>query len=578
MAVLSAIAVPPPYANPAVYRVNKVNPHARVIPSENPDYRRILRQGWRFKHVQRVADIPRGFADRATPLSHWQAVSVPSLWQEPGVGCYAYDFRLPAGWQGRRTFVKIGAASTAVHLYVNGQLVGYSEDSFTPAEWDITHYLAEGTNRLALRVYSQSDGGDIENHGIHPQYGLLREIELYSLPPVHIIDYNLIATLDTSDNQTGLLDITIDLSTEVRRPYRVELDIIDTSVHPVRRILHRQRRLDIQDWFVSFGQKDNAIGPVRPWSPAQPFCYQLVIRLLDDQGLLLHAVSAGIGFRMLAIRDKVWTLNGQPLQIRGIEWQEPPASPESVLQTLVEMRQRGINAIRLQRPASETFYDLCDRLGIMVWDCCGLAIPPAQADAIANNEAWDEALIYRAHNLFRRDRAHPCVIMWGISDAYPWGSGAQQVIKYLRDRDAVRIACHPRDRHSPLRLLDNPSVYSLECEAAATPRYKAPVIAFYAPASRPVKDLLECWDTIARHPHLHGAFFGPWDSLTASQRRALQNAFATWAPQEVAFDGEPPVAEAPKVELPVKKEVIQEAEMPRRPFFLIRWIRALFRR
>lgn len=581
MIASSAAAVPPPYANPAVYRVNKVNPHTVVIPSENPGFRRLINTGWRFRQVERVSDIPRGFADRGVSLQHWQVVSIPSVWEQGGVGCYAYDFQFPSSWQGRRIFIKLGAVSSAVHFYVNGQLVGYSEDSFTPAEWDITRYLASGTNRLALRVYSQSDGADVEYGGGRKEYGLLRDVELYALPQVHLIDYHVLATLDTADYMTGLLDVTVDLSTEVKRPYQVEIEVIDTSVHPARSVLRRRRRLDVQDWFVSFGQRDNPVGPVQPWSPSYPFCYQFVIRLLDDQGGLVHSVSSWIGFRMLDFRKGLWSLNGDPLQVRGVEWQEPETSREGVRRTLSLMRQHGFNAIRLRRPASESFYNACDEMGLMVWDCCGLGLAPAKAALIGDNEDWEESLIYRAHNLVRRDRNHACVVAWGLADGFPWGYCASQVMKYFRDRDAVRAACHPDDSRSPIRVLRNPSVYRLDSEGTP-PRYRrvSPLLALYDGDQFTASDLVECWDTIATHTILQGAFFGSWERLTESDRRMLQNAFATWAPDEVRYDGTRPAqAEPVLTEGRDTGSELDERDMgTRRGFFLIRWIRALFRR
>ena len=579
-------AAPPPYDDPTVYRINKVNPHAPVVASDDASFHQLISNSWHFFIASSTANIPSHFSDPSTPLRKWTPTSLPSVWDGNGVGCYVHDFTMPESWLSRRTFLKIGAASSAVRLFVNGQVVGYSEDSFTPAEWEITRYLTSGRNRIALCVYSHSDGSLIEPPA---PSGILRPVELYSLPWVHIIDFNLVATLDTNDYSTGLLDLTVDLSTEVRRSYTVEIELTDTSQHPTRSVLLKRRRLDYKDWFVSFPKSKNTIGHVIPWSLARPFCYQLNIRLLNDKDSILHNISTAIGFRSLQIKDGHWMLNRDTIQLRGTLWDEPlpPLSVDSLQQTLTDIKQFGFNTLFLSRPASETLYDRCDQIGLMIWDRCGVQ---TTSDSLANSENFEDAAIYRAHNMVRRDRHHPSIVAWGIGGTLPWGRLADQLMHYFHNRDAQRIACHPDDPHSSLSLITLSSATHLQSllgnisNLSIVARHRAKPIVISCPQSAGLYQLSLMWDHVVSQPstsqpHIQGILFGQWDTMSESDRLAFLDIARHVAPTYEKLQEQPhttPPAAPPTSEITVTDTSIHENSS--HGFFLWRWIKHIFRR
>ena len=510
---MSSIAAPPPYERPDVYRINKVNPHSANCPSDNSSYHILLNRGWR---VCRYATPKQAiaFAESRSSMTRLRTVTLPATWpNDDSITVVSTEITLPTEWRGRNTRIKFGAAGPAMHLYVNGRMAGYSEDSYTPAEWDITKLLNEGRNRLTLCIYSKSDATDIEPQ--ETPRGITRDVELISLPPLHIMDYNLHTSID--DNGNGLMDLTVDLSDEVRGGQRIEIVVTDTSLHTSHILLKRSLPLAQKDWFASFSEKDNTIGPVVAWSAAHPHLYQLDIRFYNASDNIIHSVSTPIGFCRLREENQLWCINGCPLQIRGIAWDEPlpRPTPEVLRETLDSIKQCGYNLIRLQRPASELFYTLCDQIGLMVWNCCAIA---TRQHAVIDNDEYEEAIIYRAFNLMRRDRSHPCIIAWGVNDGMPTGYCTKQIERFFSGRDAMRpFICRPMGASNNLCLKEKQSMDYLDI-IGRNPNGRSYLLI--------VDDTIEAtryaalWDTIARYPALQGMVCGHWNSLTEAQRAA----------------------------------------------------------
>ena len=558
----------PPYADPTAYRLNKVNPHAANYPAEDASFHMLMTDGWKMLWVKDVKSAPQSYMQQGGSLKGFAPVAVPSTgYGGNAVGCYARDVMLPAGWSGRRTFIRFESVARAMHLYVNGNLVGYSEDSFTPAEWEITKYLAGGKNRVAVRVYAEGDGAAAEQTDEKVAAGLLRNVELYSLPQVYITDYNLIATVDTADYSTARMDLTVDLSTEVKRAYTVEMELIDITQHPSQTMLRKRRRLERNDWFVSFSQGSNDIGGVIAWSPANPVCYRLVIRLLDGNDSVVHSVVAPVGFRTIEIADNLCILNGNPLQMRGIEWDEPlpQVGMDSVRSVLEAIQKAGFNTVRLSRPASETFYDMCDQMGLMVWDVCGVGLDRSLRDSVSDNEEWEEAFIYRAHNLLRRDRRHACVVAWGLNRAMPWGGCAKQMIKYFEGRDAVRLAAHAGYTRGRVAVAD--SATSERLAAMAQGRHRMPTLGI---CHKWPADIDGLWRTIGEYPCLQGAVCGRWEDLSDGDVARFKAVARRMAPPDERPDDEPALVVT--VTTPADDGATEVMETgPRRQFFLVRW-------
>ena len=380
VSLVGGLAGQPHWNNLSVYRVGKLDPHDRVVP-DGP-WRMSLNGTWAF----RLYDNP---SQAELNPSRWDSIRVPGNMELQGfgvpvyvnmknefpsrppyaptdsnpTGVYACDFAVPAGWRGRRVIVKFGAVKSAMYLYVNGREVGYSEDSKTPAEWDITRFLRDGRNHMTVKVLRWCDGSYLECQDMWRMSGITRDVELYSVPQTYISDIKIQADLDTVDWRTGHLDVMVDLNRKVQGGY---VDLLFNGIVT-------RHRCEKGDWFAIFPQRQ--VEGIVPWSDSTPNLYDLTLVLYDGSGREAERISKKIGFRHIDIRNGQLRLNGRPMEIRGVNRHEHSmygghyVTPEEMRQDIALMKELGINAVRTSHyPDDELWYDLCDSAGIYLWD------------------------------------------------------------------------------------------------------------------------------------------------------------------------------------------------------------------
>ena len=519
----------PNWNNLEVYRVNKLQPHDRVIPEG--DWVRSLNGTWQFRYF----DNPK---QATLKPDHWDTIRVPGNIELQGygvpvyvnmknefpsnppyaptdynpVGVYTRNFTVPAHWSGRRVIVKFGAVKSAMYLYVNGHEVGYSEDSKTPAEWDITRYLHEGSNRMAVKVVRWCNGSYLECQDMWRMSGITRDVLLYSVPKTYISDIKIIADLDTSDYSTGLLDILIDLNREVSGG-KIELfypayNIV--TVHPLSK----------GDWFAGIPGK---LEHVQPWSDSTPVLYDFVVRLYDASGRKLETITKKIGFRHIDIRGGQLRLNGKPMEIRGVNRHEHSMygghyiTPAEMREDIRLMKEMGVNAVRTcHYPDDELWYDLCDSAGIYVWDEANVE-SHAQGygeGSLAKKQEWLNPILDRIYNMYRRDRNHPCVIAWSLGNECGNGICFEEAYRILKSKDPTRPVVYERaelDANTDIVSIMYPSVQYLS-DYARNPKNTRPyIIAEYCHAmGNSMGGLKDYWDTIDKYPQLQGGFIWDW--------------------------------------------------------------------
>ncbi len=528
VATLLTVSAQPYWNNLEVYRLNKVQPHDRIIPDGN-QWRMSLNGTWCFAYF----DNP----SKATlNPSRWDTIKVPGNVELQGFGVpvyvnmknefpsnppfaptdynptyiYARSFTIPAYWQGRRTIIKFGAVKSAMYLYVNGREVGYSEDSKTPAEWDITKYLREGKNDLKVKVLRWCDGSYLECQDMWRMSGITRDVELYSVPKTYITDIKVIADIDTSDWTKGLLDITVDINREVSSGH------IEVSCAG----LEMSQPLTNNDWFVGLRKE---IHNVQPWNDSTPNLYDLIVRLYDGDGRETERITKRIGFRHIDIVGGQLRLNGKPMEIRGVNRHEHSmygghyVTPDEMRQDITLMKEMGINAVRTSHyPNDELWYDLCDSAGIYVWDEANVE-SHAQGygeNSLAKKKEWLNPMLDRIYNMYRRDRNHPCVIAWSLGNECGNGYCMEEAYRFLKGKDNTRPVVYERAelaRNTDIVSIMYPSVDFLS-EYARNPRNKRPyIMAEYCHAmGNSMGGLKDYWDTIDKYPILQGGFIWDW--------------------------------------------------------------------
>ena len=373
-----------------VYEVGKVMPHADIIPADS-QWVMNLNGIWSFLYYERAEYVHRGLERGAyiTPdfdpmqdLRRWDSIVVPGNLELQGygvpvyvnmknefpsnpphapraynpTGVYARDVTVPESWEGRSVYFRIGAAASAVELYVNGEFVGYSEDSKTPAEWEISNYLHTGKNRICIILHRWSNGSYLECQDMWRMSGITRDVTMYCLPKNHITDYHIDALMDTVDYGSGKVNVTIygqghsdGLLAEVSVPAlgigkTLPFFELDTALL----LCHTELRT----------------ANVKPWSAESPALYAITIRLKDKDGITIQTIEKQIGFRTVEIKDGLLCVNGKPVTIKGVNRHEHNAftghvvSREQMERDVQLMKANNINAVRTcHYPDDEYWYD-----------------------------------------------------------------------------------------------------------------------------------------------------------------------------------------------------------------------------
>ena len=547
LAVFATVQGQPYWDNLEVYRLNKVQPHDRIIP-DGGQWRILLNGTWQFAFFDNPSQAT------ITP-SRWDSIRVPGNMELQGygipvyvnmknefpvgdrqganvhkanpphaptgynpVGVYARDFTLPASWQGRRTIIKFGAVKSAMYLYINGREVGYSQDSKTPAEWDITRYLQPGRNRVVAKVIRWCDGSYLECQDMWRMSGITRDVELYSVPPTYITDIKVIADLDTTDWSTGLLDVMVDLNREVQDG-SVTFDLLTLDGFSVNGTGHGVK-LSKGDWFAMHQSSHDGI---RPWTDTTPSLYNLVVTLRDASGRETERITKRIGFRHVDIRNGQLRLNGKPMEIRGVNRHEHSmygghyVSPGEMREDIRLMKEMGVNAVRTSHyPDDELWYDLCDSAGLYVWDEANNE-SHAQGygeNSLAKKKEWLNPILDRVYNMYKRDRNHPCVIAWSLGNECGNGYCFEEAYRFLKGKDNTRPVVYERAelaRNTDIVGIMYPSVQYLS-DYARNPKNKRPfiMVEYCHAMGNSMGGLKDYWDTLDKYPILQGGFIWDW--------------------------------------------------------------------
>jgi beta-galactosidase len=569
LAVIGACTQPaaPPrelrdWENPEVIGRNKEPAHATYIPyadresalvgdaSVSPFYRS-LNGAWKFNWVSRPAERPADFFDPAFDVGSWDDIEVPGNWELQGygvpiyvdtgpigalgtpprvrdernpVGSFRREFEVPATWDGRRIFLHFEGVRSAFYVWVNGDEVGYSQGSRTPAEFDITSYVRSGNNTLAVEVYRWSDGSYLEDQDFWRLSGIDRNVYLFSTPTVHIRDFFAHAGLDSAFAD-GALDVTVSVrnSSPAAAPGgRLHLDLLDAGGASVLRTPLGQD-LDVPAAGEVALQLSQEIRTPLRWSAETPNLYTLLVSLLDESGAAVEVVATKVGFRTVEIRDGMLQVNGVPVHLKGVNRHEHDpdrghvVSEESMLADIRLMKQFNINAVRTAHyPNVPRWYELCDEHGIYVVDEAnveshGTGYHPDRT--LAAKPEWEEAHLDRLVRMVERDKNHPSVIIWSLGNEAGDGDNFRAMYDWTRERDPSRpVQYEMADlrEHTDIFAPMYARIHILEAYASE-PRDRPLILCEYAHAmGNSVGNLKDYWDVIYANDQLQGGFIWDW--------------------------------------------------------------------
>lgn len=467
-----------------VFAVNRIPAHSdhryyssmeEAMHAGDMKMRHSLNGSWKFNYSVNPASRPEAFYRPDYSCSGWDTIEVPGHIQLQGygspqyvntqypwdgheelrppavseqhnpVGSYVKSFAVPEHMKDKPVYISFQGVETAFYVWLNGQFIGYSEDSFTPAAFDLTPYVVhDGENKLAVEVYQRSTGSWIEDQDFWRFSGIFRDVYLYTTPESHIQDVWVKAELE--DNYTaGALHV--DLKLLGKRPSRISYQLYDDTGVEVA--------CGDADITQKTAQLSCKLAQVHSWSAESPYLYTLYMQVWNEQGELVEAVPQRVGFRKFEMIDKVMHINGKRIVFKGVNRHEfncrrgRAITKEDMLWDIRTLKQNNINAVRTSHYPNQTlWYELCDQYGLYMIDEMNLeshgswqklgAIEPSWV-VPGNLPEWEPIVMDRAVSMLERDKNHPAIIIWSCGNESYGGEVIYNVSEYFRTSDPSRL-------------------------------------------------------------------------------------------------------------------------------------------
>ena len=554
---------PRDWENPELTGLNRENPHTTLISyideksalasikENSPNY--VSLDGiWKFHLSKNPGERPFWFFKNDYDIRDWDDTNVPSNWQMKGyddppiyvninypfkkdppkiphdanpVGSYRRSFKIPSEWKDKEIFLHFGAVSSFFYVWINEQLVGFSKDSKTPAEFNITKFLAKGNNSLSVEVYRWSDGSYLEDQDFWRMSGIQRTVFLNARPKTYINDFFVKGDLE-NNYKDGKLDASVLVGTnaEDKNEYIVEASLYDSN----QKIYNEQFPAPLvgKMGHIVFVRSFPA---VKRWSAETPNLYTMVLSLKEKSGKVLESVSTKIGFRKVEIIKSQLLINGVAIHLKGTNMHEHSdvnghvVDEATILKDIRVMKSFNINAMRTSHyPQQELWYEMCDKYGLYLIDEADIESHGIGYDkdvTLADKPEWSAAHIDRMYRMVERDKNHPSVIIWSMGNEAGDGNNFLKGYKWIKSRDNTRPVQYERaekstnttERHTDIWCPMYASIEEIE-SYAKDPRNDRPLIMCeYAHAmGNSTGNLQDYWDVIEKYPKLQGAFVWDW--------------------------------------------------------------------
>lgn len=546
------------WENPRVVGRNKQPAHATLLPYQDVStalaakrnaspYFQLLNGDWQFHFSPTPSSAPDGFYRTDFDAGWWDVIPVPSNWQILGygiprylaadfafdksnpphvqentneTGCYRKTFTIPEDWQGRQIFIVFDGVDSAFYLWVNGQMVGYSQDSRLPAEFDLTPYVHPGENILAVRVYRWSDGAFLEDQDMWFLSGIFRDVYLFSTPGIHIRDFWVQTDLNASytDAELKLRLHLKNYKPTGARKFQLEAALYDENDQAAGWSASTEGQVEAGEETIF--EISGGFARPKKWSEEHPNLYRMVIQLKDTHGDLLEVESCRVGFRKVEIQDGKVLINGVPIYFRGVNRHEHDPmlghaiTEESMVKDILLMKRLNINAVRTcHYPNIPRWYDLCDEYGIYLIDEANVESHGVW-DKLAKNPEWELAFVERGSRMVERDKNHPSVIIWSLGNESGEGPNHAAMADWIHKHDPTRPVFYDAGRNAPyLDILSMmyPKVDTL-AKAGQEPGETRPfIMCEYAHSmGNGPGNLKEYWEIIDTYPRLRGGFIWDW--------------------------------------------------------------------
>ena len=479
--------------NPLFYEENRVAAHSdhRYYTSEAElvqdvqSLKRSLDGVWKFRYAKNGEDAPREFYRDETDCRDWEDIRVPAHIQlegydrpqyvnvqypwdgheviEPGevpsrfnpTASYVKYFTVPPQFEGKRVFVSFQGVESGFALWCNGSYIGYSEDSFTPSEFELTDALRQGENKLAVQVYKWTSGSWCEDQDFFRFSGIFRSVYLYAIPDTHVSDIKIRTDLNADYTKADLV-VSLTVMTNQVSPSASEMPSSQARAF----LTLTDGVAEIAETEVSLVDGENepvhmAVDTPMLWSAEEPFLYELMITVYDADKTVVEIIPQRVGFRRFALDDGIMTINGKRIVFKGVDRHEfggrfgRVPNEKEMLQDIVTMKRHNINAIRTSHyPNDSRLYELCDEYGLYLIDECNLETHgtwAAGGEQVAetvipgDRKEWEPMLLDRVNSMYQRDKNHPSILIWSCGNESFGGSVIHAMSQKFHELDDTRL-------------------------------------------------------------------------------------------------------------------------------------------
>lgn len=452
--------------NPRVFKINRLSPHSNHrYTGLNIEWRKCLNGIWDFSYCN---------------TSNWTKIQVPGHMElqgygepqyvntmypwdgrenlEPGeipkefnpFGIYKKNIEIPKDWKERPVYISFQGVESSLELYCNGKFVGYSEDSFTPSEFDLTKYLKNTNNEIVVKVYKWCSGSWLEDQDFWRLSGIFRDVYLYSVPDVHIKDMFI-----TSDLTNNFKNATVKNILKIQSYKEAVVDIQMELLYKTDSILKVEEKNIKVDRELKIAISEKFQNP-KLWSAEKPNLYDIKVTIIDSEsGKLIEECYQKFGFRKFEISDKIMKINGERIVFKGINRHEfncyrgRAITEADMIWDIKFLKANNFNAVRTSHYPNQTrWYELCDEHGLYVIDEVNvethgtwqiLGQPYSEKVIPNNNPEWLENIIDRAKSMFERDKNYPSIIIWSCGNESFGGENLFKMSEFLRNLDNTRV-------------------------------------------------------------------------------------------------------------------------------------------
>ena len=561
----------PDWENPDINSLNKEKPHAYGFLSEeklNNPLIKSLNGIWKFKWSPDPESRPVDFYMENYSTVNWDNILVPGNWQllgfgtpiytnftypfkgnapkvtsEPDkrftsykernpVGSYLTSFSIPEEWNNKQVFLNFGGVQSAMYVWVNGQKVGYSENSMSPAEFDITNYIHKGDNKLAVEVYRWCDGSYLEDQDVWRLNGIFRDVDLIARPKTYISDFFVKATPDNSFKNANItIDLNIDnRSTQNSQGLHVDAEVTGFSAQGDRvDFLFTGKIPAVQKSKQAAIVLNAVLKQPRLWSAETPNLYHLILKLKNNKNEIVDIAECYFGVRKIEVRGDVFYVNGKAVKLKGVNRHEQHPrtgrhlSRNTIIRDLELIKQANINMIRTcHYPDDPLFYELCDQYGIYVMD---EANQESHGYGIGNkvlgdDPVWKKSHVERAVSLVQRDKNHACVIFWSMGNEGGRGQNLIAMADTVNKLDPTRLIYSDTQRDISA-IYDEGYLHPADLKKLGEKIKDKPVFMreYLHVMGNSGGNLQEYWDVMYADPSLTGAAVWEWVDQGLAKKR-----------------------------------------------------------